>query len=338
MRRLVSSEVSPLWPFLFPVALALSLLFSSCQQKVKPPVEKITIAFPLIPSAALLIVANEKGYYLEEGLEVAQHVTHYGKDAVDAMMAGTADFAYSAETPFVFTVLKDDGILVVTKTMQSTKNIAIIALRDRGVDSPADLKGKRVGFLSGTVAQYFLDTFLTVRGIPRGSIRTVHLAPDAMENALRAGKVDAVAVWQPFILALGKTFGTGAVTFFDESIYTWTSVVTARKKFVAERPDAVRKLLRALLKAEAFIGANPAETLDIVARATGMNRKNVEISMEFLDFRIGLDQSFLNNLESQARWAIRNRLSDRTEVPNFLDFFYLDGLKAVKPDAVTVNH
>jgi len=318
--------------------LSVCLLSAACTPKTTPSVEKVTLAFPLLPSSALLIVANEKGYFLEEGLEIAHHVTHFGKDALDAMMAGKADFAGSAETPVMFAALKGESILVVTKTMRTTKNIAIVALRNRSVESPGDLKGKRFGFPSGTTAQYFLDTFLAVRDIPRGAIRTVHLMPDDMEDALRAGKVDAVAIWQPYILALGKTFGAGVVTFFDESIYTWASVVTARKKIVAERPEAVRKLLRALLKAEAFIDANPAETLDIMARATGTDRRDMDSSMQFLDFRVGLDQSLLVTLESQARWAIRNRFVDRKEIPNFLEHIYLDGLKAVKPDAVTISN
>jgi len=57
---------------------------------------------------------------------------------------------------------------------------------------------------------------------------------------------------------------------------------------------------------------------------------------KILNFSITLDQSFLVTLERQAEWAIKNKLTDKTEVPNFLDFIYLKGLDIVKPKAITI--
>ena len=53
-------------------------------------------------------------------------------------------------------------------------------------------------------------------------------------------------------------------------------------------------------------------------------------------FRLSLDQPILVSLEDEARWAIRNKLTDVTKVPNYLDYIYTDALKAVKPGAVTI--
>jgi ABC-type nitrate/sulfonate/bicarbonate transport system substrate-binding protein len=338
-RRGILMEISPRVQR-FAVLLSLlsvCLLPAACNPKTAPTVEKVTIAFPLLAGSSLIHVANEKGFFREEGLEVTSRHTSSGKDALDALIAGNADFAGSAETPVVFAALKGEGILIVAETMNTTKNIAIVALRSRGIESPNDLKGKRIGYTPGTNLHFFVDTFLTVHGIPIDSVRNVSLKPDDMRAALRSGKVDAVAVWQPYILEFGKEFGTGAVTFFDEAIYTWTSVVTVGKKFAADRPGAVKKFLRALLKAEAFVRERPAETVDIMARGTGTDRGEVERSMQSLNFNVRLDPSLLVNLESQARWAIRDKMTDRKDVPNLLEYIYLDGLKAVKPDAVTVT-
>jgi NitT/TauT family transport system substrate-binding protein len=40
--------------------------------------------------------------------------------------------------------------------------------------------------------------------------------------------------------------------------------------------------------------------------------------------------------EDQARWRIKEGLSDATEVPNYLDYIYLDALEKVKPEAVGI--
>jgi NitT/TauT family transport system substrate-binding protein len=157
-----------------------------------------------------------------------------------------------------------------------------------------------------------------------------------MADALRVGKLDAVAIFQPYVAVFGKEFGGNAVTFYGETIYKSSFVVVAGKKFVLERPETVKKLLRALLKAEAFVRENPSEMRDIVARSIRKNRSEMEISFQGFDFRVKLDQSLLISMENQARWAIRSKLTDRNKVPNFLEYIYFDGLKAVRPEVVTI--
>jgi ABC-type nitrate/sulfonate/bicarbonate transport system substrate-binding protein len=324
--------------FAVPLALlSVCLLFASCNPKTPPTVEKVTVAVPTLPHSSLFFVAKEKEYFREEGLEVDVVPTMYGKVALDELIAGKVDFAFCGETPLMFAVLKDAGIFVVADMMNSAKDEAIVARKDRGIVSPSDLKGKTVGFSAGTVAEYFLDIFLTIHSVPRASLRVVHLKPDEMGDALRTGKVDAVAIWNPYVTAFGEEFGEKAVTFYGETIYTSSFPVTTKKVFARERPGAVKKFLRSLLKAEKFMERNPKETLDIVARSLRVGKGELANVLPLYDFRLGMGAALLVNLESQARWAIRNRLSDRKEIPNFLEFFYLDGLMAVKPDAVSVT-
>jgi sulfonate transport system substrate-binding protein len=317
--------------------LSVCLLSAACTSKPPPPVEKITIAVPSLPHFAPFFVAKEKGYFREEGLEVVFNPAPYGKVALDDMIAGKADFALCAETPVMFAVLKGESIAIVATFMQAEKDQAIVARRDRGIVSPADLKGKTVGLPVGTIAQYFLDTFLVINSVSGATVQVVHLKPDELGEALRSGRVDAVSIWNPYVTVIGKELGEKGRVFFGEGIYTSAYPVTARRKFVTEHPEAVKMLLRSLLKAEAFVRRNPEETLDIVARSLRVDKGELASVLPNYDFRLQIGAALLVNLESQARWAIRNRLSDRKEVPNFLDFIYLDGLKAVKPDAVTVS-
>ncbi len=55
-------------------------------------------------------------------------------------------------------------------------------------------------------------------------------------------------------------------------------------------------------------------------------------------FRVGLDQNLLTLMEDEARWAITNKYVDSTKVPNYFNFLYLEGLKKIKPEAVSVIH
>ncbi len=64
--------------------------------------------------------------------------------------------------------------------------------------------------------------------------------------------------------------------------------------------------------------------------------EDIALHWEEFTFEMSLDQTLLINIESEARWAIRNELTDAREVPNYLDYVYPDALEQVKPDAVTV--
>ena len=74
------------------------------------------------------------------------------------------------------------------------------------------------------------------------------------------------------------------------------------------------------------------EARAIVARYLG----DETVTLTDYTFGVHLRQNLLINLESQARWAIMNRLTEQPEVPDFLSLMYLQGLRSVDPEAVTV--
>ncbi|MCK5329769.1 MAG: nitrate ABC transporter substrate-binding protein, partial [Candidatus Marinimicrobia bacterium] len=53
-------------------------------------------------------------------------------------------------------------------------------------------------------------------------------------------------------------------------------------------------------------------------------------------FAVILEQTMLITFEDQSRWAIENNLTDITQVPNYLNYIYLDALEKVNPEAVTI--
>jgi len=92
--------------------------------------------------------------------------------------------------------------------------------------------------------------------------------------------------------------------------------------------------LRALIKAEAFAVARPAEAQAIVATASGTEPALVAAVWDAFNYRVRFDQTLLIALEDETRWAMRNGHTDRTTMPDFRKHIHLDTLRAVKPEAV----
>ena len=67
-----------------------------------------------------------------------------------------------------------------------------------------------------------------------------------------------------------------------------------------------------------------------------MDRASLDALGTNYQFVVQLDQNLLIMLEDQARWAIQNKLTEQTVIPNFLSVISMDALTAVSPDAVTI--
>ncbi len=157
-----------------------------------------------------------------------------------------------------------------------------------------------------------------------------------MFYALVNGEVDAVSIWNPHAIQLQKELGGNGITMYGEGIYTETFNLVTMQDFVNDNPEVIKKVLRALINAEKFIKERPDESISIITSFIKMDRSQLIELWDIYNFEVTLDQSLLVTLEAEARWAIKNKLTDNTEVPNYLDYIYFDALEEVKPEAVGI--
>lgn len=320
-------------------AIIISPAFLACArtaEKSAGPAEKVTIAYATPPHAVLAQVAQARGYYQQEGLEAVPLVYSYGKAALDAVLDGKADFATVAETPVMFAIMKGEDIAVIATIQTSNRNNAIIARKDKGILSPGELKGRKIAVTFGTISEFFMDAFLATHGIKRRDMKVVSLEPEALQNALVNGDVDAVSTWSPFLIQMSRKLGEKGITFYGEDIYTQTFNVVATRAFIRGNPGAVNKMLRALIKAEEFVDKNQLAAQKLVAEFSKLQTALIGEIWPGNNFTVTLDQSLILALEDESQWAITNRLTKATRVPNYLGFIYLDGLVSVKPEAVRI--
>ena len=76
----------------------------------------------------------------------------------------------------------------------------------------------------------------------------------------------------------------------------------------------------------------------IVVKRLGKKKQALDVFWNEYTYQLFLDQALILTLADEARWAIRNNLTNKTKVPNFMEFICLDALEAVNHRAVTIIH
>jgi sulfonate transport system substrate-binding protein len=338
MENMANSNAHPGFTALSLAAIAIILCsITGCQphEQTGPP-EKVTIAYTTASNAILTYIAFAKGYFTEEGLDATPQPQAFGQRALNAVVEGKADLGTVADTPIMFAVMNGKRITILAVIQTSNQNEAIVARLDRGIAEPSDLKGKTIGVKLGTAGDFFADTLLITHGIDREQVNIVDMQPDEMATALGTGRVDAVSTWNPTIIQLQKELGDKGRTFYGGKLYTSTFCVAASQDFARKKPEAIKKVLRALIKAETFVQQHPEESRRVVAGFIATDKSLLDEIWGHYSYEVTLNQALLVDLEDQTRWAMKYRLTERTDVPNYLDFIYVDGLQSVKPEAVRI--
>ena len=321
------------------VLAAGAYFFVNSGQGIKPvgPPEKVTIAYSVATDAAVAAIAHMQGYYRKEGLDAAARLHPYGKLALQDVLEGKADFATVGETPIVFAIIKGERVSIIATIQSTNMENAIVARRDRGIGALSDLKGRKIAATRGTTMDYFLDVILGTQGISRKEVTVIDLKPNEMLDALARGDVDAISSFHPYIIPAQKKLGVRGITLQDKDIYTATFNIVAKQEFIHRNPEKVKKVLRALIRAEEFVRQNKTEAQTIVADFSGVDIAIVREIWDVYNFTVTLNQSLLLAMEDESQWAIQNRLANGVKkIPNSLDFIYLDGLASVKPKAISI--
>jgi NitT/TauT family transport system substrate-binding protein len=257
MRRLIP---------LSPVALAVVWLIGGFPSPGRA--EPLRVAHTVWVGFGPLFIAREQGFFAREGIEVElirieDHTTTYAGlssgqiDAVAAALQDAPAFSDPAEAPLVCVLMLDE----------SRGADGILARRD--IQTIADLEGRSVAVLHGSVTHFFLSVLLRDAGLTLDDLEVVDLSAEDAGEAFLLQEVDAAVTWEPW-LSQGRQTEHGHV-LTDTSEYPGLIVdgLLARADVFARRRGDFAAFARAWDAAVAFYEAHPDEAVAIMARHVG---------------------------------------------------------------------
>jgi len=298
--------------------------------------EPITIGVEQSPLLALIMIAEDQGFFSKQGVDVKVKYYASGKLALNGMFSGEVELATPAETPIVFSSFERMDFSIVATIGSSDNEPKIVARKDRGIQKPGNLRGKCIATQKASAVHFFLHSFLIKHGLSEKDIKLSFKHPDELVPALANGEIDAFSMREPYISRAKTLLRDNVVVFEEPGLCKITRNLVALNAFIKDRPQAVTGVLQALVESEKFAKKYPEHAQRIISNKIGVKESEITGLWPDLRFEVSLEQSLLITLENEARWAIRNKLTDRKKVPNYLNFIYLNALEAVKPKGVTI--
>ncbi|MBP2227393.1 putative hydroxymethylpyrimidine transport system substrate-binding protein [Azospirillum agricola] len=142
------------------------------------------------PDHAPLVVAQEKGFFKEAGLDVTLTAPADPNDPPKLVAAGGTDLAISYQPQLILHVA--EGLpLVRVGTLVSTPLNSVVVLRDGPVKTIPDLKGRKIGFSIAGFEDALLGAMLEKHGLGLKDVTLVNVN-FSLSPSLLSGQVDAV--------------------------------------------------------------------------------------------------------------------------------------------------
>lgn len=311
---------------------AISLMLASAVRA-----EPLTLAVAdVLPYTAPVLIAEAEGYFGAEGLNLTVKHFPVGRVCLEKLLAGEAHFATVADVPIMVAGFTRRDFNVLATTTLSGRENQIVIRADRGIQSPADLRGKRMGVVTGTSGHYYADTFLLYHGLKHEEVTEVALDPKDSAGPLVRGEVDAAALFGTNVTDALNRLGAQGRVLASPAFFSVSFNIVSRPASAGVSDDDAVKFLRAVQRAVALIQKDPERAQAIVTKSLKLSPGDLARTWNDSEFRVQLSQNLVTTLEAQARWALRRKLVPAGPVPDYLDLVRIEPLKRLDPRAVGI--
>jgi NitT/TauT family transport system substrate-binding protein len=297
------------------VALAAALPASAAAPVEQAAIEIAGVRDPQL--GAQLSVAQQLGYFKDEGLDATVHWNQSAADVLTLMGGGSQHIGAGG----TFTQVVLSGQHLPVRTIAALADIAAtqgFALSP-GVKlaSPRDLEGKKLAFTQGNSQVLILAKLAKIYGFDMSRVTLVNMNPSEGVVAASKGDVQGLLGWQPNLYRLvamgGTMYATGTTSYvdgtahelpFDDRFQFNHSVLLASDDWIANKPNTLRAVLRALLRADALIAKDRPAALAAMQSVLKIDPDALKVMTDANKYGISVTPSLARSIDFVSDWAM----------------------------------
>jgi ABC-type nitrate/sulfonate/bicarbonate transport system substrate-binding protein len=288
------------------------------------------------PYPALVYIAQDQRFFAQNGINLTIRDYASATSALNAALSNQVNLVMSSEYAFVATNVLGQGNLNIIATIDKAQSVSIVGRKDRGIETIANLEGKKIGLTFQIAPQFYLARFLELNNIDLQNVNQINVPTTEYVSAIVNGSVDAVVVSDSSISQIENQLPNDTVVWSVQSSQLLDMVVSAKSDWILQHPDLTTRFLKSLSEAEDYSVNHLSGAQAIVQKQLNINKSVMAEKWASHEFSLSLDQSLVLTMQDEARWMISSNLTNATGIPNFLNYIYVKGLETARSSAVNV--
>lgn len=250
-------------------------------------------------------------------------------DQKTALLAGSLDMTGTTIPTAITAAAAGEPIKIVTTLCN--KCSALVVGKDAGIETEADLKGKTIAYVPGTMHHALLLDVLRRAGLdPDKDVTLTRIDFFDMGQALADGQIDAFLSGEPYPSQAVQD-GYGRILsypYFDDSIGTINAGMIVTEQTIEKNPELVQKLVNAHIAATEYENANKDAWLDKAA-SFGTDKSLLEVSAGNIELCWDIDEAYIQNCKNLAEQMLELGMIDHVpDIDAMFDLSFLENAKA----------
>ena len=270
---------------------ALSLLAGAVPAFADMTDIRFTLGWKTQGSDAPFLLALHKGYFEDEGLNVTIDQGEGSAATVTRIMGGAYDAGFGDINAIIQNAAARPGEApVMVYQLWNRPPFAIVTPKSAGIETPADFEGKRLGGAQGTPTTRLFPVFAELNGIDLEKVAQESMAPNLQEPMMIRGDIDGAFVFTStswFNLIANRQDPANDYNWFNFEDYgmdLYSNGLMVSRELMAENPEAVAGLVRAVNKATMEVAANQDSSVEAIMAFD--NLVNPELELARLEFAL----------------------------------------------------
>ena len=274
-------------------SLVTGLLFSVGFAHAQTPV-RFSMDWTYQGSQAIWFVAQERGCFTREGLNVTIDRGYGAGDVLSKLSAGAYDIGFSDfNTLIQFNGENPSNALRSVLIVYDAVPASIVSLKSSGITKPEDLVGKQIASPSNDASRVMFPVFAAANKIDASKVNWVTVSPAMRESLLARRQVDAIAghMWTQLIGL--QQFGTKAsdislMQYSKMGVDTFGSVLVVKPSWAAANPKAVTSFIRCVVEGINGAIADPKGAIKALKKRDPLLNEEVETQRLLLSLAVGV--------------------------------------------------
>jgi NitT/TauT family transport system substrate-binding protein len=233
---------------------------------------RFTLDWKFEGPGAPFFVAIDKGYFKAEGLDVTIDTGSGSVEPLNRVASGTYDMGFGDINSLI--KFRDQNPQTAVKAVFMLYNkppFSVVGRKSRGVSSPKDLEGKKLGAPAADGAYAQWPIFVKANNIDASKVAVMNVGFPVREPMLVSGDVDAITgfAFSSYLNVKNRGVPLDDITVMlmaDYGVSLYGNTIMVNPKFASEKPEIVKGFLRAFLKGLKDTVQDPKTAIDAVLK------------------------------------------------------------------------